>query len=340
LHGSANGTEPEDTTKYGELVIALTWISDRTMAMNFKAADGARGTGGVDGTDGMDGSEWKPLSEKIRVFYDKSSQIWERVWGAHMHHGYYGPDGRTKVDSPREAQRVLIDRLLEWSGVQQPQSILDVGCGIGGSSLVLADRYRAAVIGITLSPVQRDRASERARAAGASVQVTFQVADAMAMPFQEDRFDLVWSLESGEHMPDKRRFLQECLRVLKPGGRLVLATWCHRDSEPPSPPLSAAELRDLERIYSLYHLPGTISLPAYEQIASELHFSQIKVADWSEAVAPFWSDVLTSALQPQVMLEVLKSGWETALGARAIPLMISGYRTGLIRYGLLTAVKP
>jgi tocopherol O-methyltransferase len=257
-----------------------------------------------------------------------------------MHHGYYGPDGLEKVDSPREAQRVLIDRLLDWSDVQRPQLILDVGCGIGGSSLELADRYGAAVIGITLSPVQRERASERARQAGASERVSFEVADAMAMPFESNRFDLVWSLESGEHMPDKRRFLQECLRVLKPGGRLVLATWCNRDCEPPSPPLSAAERRDLERIYSLYHLPGTTSLPAYERIASDLHFGQIRVADWSEAVAPFWADVLQSALQPRVILEVLKSGWETVLGARAIPLMVSGYRTGLIRYGLLTAVKP
>ena len=310
------------------------------MAMNSEAVDGARGTAGVDGTEGMDGSEWMPLSEKIRIFYDKSSQIWERVWGEHMHHGYYGPDGLEKVDSPREAQRVLIDRLLEWSDVQRPESSLDVGCGIGGSSLELADRYGAEVIGITLSPVQRERASERALQAGASERVGFEVADAMAMPFESDRFDLVWSLESGEHMPDKRRFLQECLRVLKPGGRLVLVTWCHRDCEPPSQPLSAAEQRDLERIYSLYHLPGTISLPAYECIASDLHFGQIRVADWSEAVAPFWADVLQSALQPRVILEVLKSGWETVLGARAIPLMVSGYRTGLIRYGLLTAVKP
>jgi tocopherol O-methyltransferase len=321
-------------------LFALAWLEKRGIAMNPKAVDGGLGTTAVAGSEGMDESAWMPLSEKIRIFYDKSSQIWERVWGEHMHHGYYGPDGLAKVDSPREAQRVLIERLLEWSGVQQAEAILDVGCGIGGSSLVLADRYRAAVTGITLSPVQRARASERAQQAGASEQVRFEVADAMAMPFEANRFDLVWSLESGEHMPDKRRFLQECLRVLRPGGRLVLATWCHRDDAPPARPLSAAERRDLGRIYDLYHLPGTISLPAYERIAADLGFSQIRTADWSEAVAPFWEDVLKSALQPRVMLEVLKSGWETVLGARAIPLMVSGYRTGLIRYGLLSAVKP
>jgi tocopherol O-methyltransferase len=244
------------------------------------------------------------------------------------------------VASPAEAQLVLIDRLLEWSGVDQPHRILDVGCGIGGSSLVLADRYGAAVTGITLSPVQRQRAGERARQAPSGERVDFVVGDAMAMPFAADQFDLVWSLESGEHMPDKRRFLQECLRVLRPGGRLVLATWCHREDEPPASPLSADERRELERIYDLYHLPGTISLPAYQRTAADLGFGQIRVADWSRAVAPFWDDVLRSALQPRVMLAVMKCGWETVLGARAIPLMVRGYRTGLIRYGLLTAVKP
>ncbi len=288
----------------------------------------------------MKASSWQSLSEKIRVFYDKSSRLWESVWGEHMHHGFYGTDGRSRVASPAEAQHLLIDRLLEWSGVGRPGTILDVGCGIGGSSLVLADRYGAAVTGITLSPVQCRRAGERARLAGSGDGVDFVVADAMAMPFDADHFDLVWSLESGEHMPDKRRFLQECLRVLKPGGRLVLATWCHRADEPPAPPLSADERRELERIYDLYHLPGTISLPSYERIAADLGFAEIRVDDWSVAVAPFWDDVLRSALQPRVMMAVMKCGWETVLGARAIPLMVRGYRTGLIRYGLLTAVKP
>jgi tocopherol O-methyltransferase len=256
-----------------------------------------------------------------------------------MHHGYYGTDGRARVASPVAAQHELIEQLLQWSGVGQPASILDVGCGVGGSSLVLAERYGAAVTGITLSPVQRQRACERARQARLDEQVDFMVADAMAMPFEADRFDLVWSLESGEHMPDKRHFLQECLRVLRPGGRLVLATWCHREEVPPASPLNTVERRELKRIYDLYHLPGTISLSAYERIASDLGYGRIRLDDWSVSVSPFWNDVLRSSLQPQVMLAVMRCGWQTVLGARAIPLMVRGYRSGLIRYGLLTAVK-
>jgi MPBQ/MSBQ methyltransferase len=53
--------------------------------------------------------------------------------------------------------------------------------------------------------------------------------DALAMSFPDNSFDYVWACESGEHMPDKARYVQEMTRVLKPGGRIVVATWCQRD---------------------------------------------------------------------------------------------------------------
>ena len=43
--------------------------------------------------------------------------------------------------------------------------------------------------------------------------------------------DLTWSLESGEHMPNKAQFVSELARVTAPGGRVIVATWCHRDLE-------------------------------------------------------------------------------------------------------------
>ncbi|MEO0867350.1 MAG: methyltransferase domain-containing protein [Cyanobacteria bacterium J06642_11] len=277
-----------------------------------------------------------PLTDRIQQFYDESSRLWEQVWGEHMHHGYYGVDGHRPVDSPQAAQRDLIEELLCWSHVDAPQSILDVGCGIGGSTLYLASKYRATATGITLSPVQADRATARAQKIGLEDHVQFQVADALAMPFEDDSFELVWSLESGEHMPDKEQFLRECCRVLKPGGRLIVATWCHRS---PQPPLTHLEQQHLEQVYKLYHLPYVISLGEYRAMAEKLPLQDLQTADWSRAVAPFWQDVVKSALSPQVLLGIVASGWKTVEGAMAIPLMMTGYSTGLIRYGLLTATK-
>lgn len=277
------------------------------------------------------------LQEQIQRFYDASSGLWEQLWGEHMHHGYYGADG-TEPKERRQAQIDLIEELLRWANVQQAEQILDVGCGIGGSSLYLADKFNASATGITLSPVQADRAVERAKAAGLSKQTTFQVADALAMPFPDQSFDFVWSLESGEHMPDKRKFMQECYRVLKPGGKFLMATWCHRPTD--IQPLTPDEQQHLEKIYRVYCLPYVISLPEYETIAKTLNFQQIQTDDWSEAVAPFWNVVIDSALTPTAIVGLVRSGWTTIQAALSLGLMSQGYRRGLVKFGVLSAVKP
>ncbi len=281
------------------------------------------------------------LYRQIQEFYDASSGLWEQVWGEHMHHGYYGRDGNLKKLDRRQAQIDLIEELLKWAQERtsdRPQTILDVGCGIGGSSLYLAEKFGAQVTGITLSPVQANRARERAEAAGLTAKTDFQVANALEMPFADNSFDLVWSLESGEHMPDKEKFLQECYRVLKPGGRLILATWCHRPTTETTP-LTSQERQHLQAIYRVYCLPYVISLPEYTEIVERCGFKDLRVDDWSAAVEPFWDLVIFSAITPQAIVGLFKAGWKTIEAAMSLTLMSSGYRSGLIRFGLIAGTK-
>jgi tocopherol O-methyltransferase len=284
----------------------------------------------------------KILDQKIQQFYDRSSKLWEDILGEHMHHGYYGRSGNHKINR-RQAQIDLIEELLIWAKVNEgenvPQNILDVGCGIGGSTLYLAQKLAANATGITLSPVQVSRAIKRATEAGLSEKVKFARANALEMPFQDHTFDLVWSLESGEHMPDKTKFLQECYRVLQPGGKLIMATWCHRSTNSVAGELTEDEKRHLEEIYRVYCLPYVISLPEYEKIVHYCGFKNIHADDWSMAVAPFWDVVIDSAITPQAIIGLLSSSWETIQGALSLPLMSRGYQKGLIRFGLIYASK-
>ena len=280
------------------------------------------------------------LYQQIGDFYDASSALWEKIWGEHMHHGYYGRNGKYKIER-RQAQIELIEELLSWGGVQQkttPQNILDVGCGIGGSSLYLANKFAAEVTGITLSPIQVSRARERAISAGLESRVNFQLANALTMPFADNSFDLVWSLESGEHMPDKEQFLAECYRVLKPQGKLILATWCHRETAMIGS-LTTSEIAHLKEIYRVYCLPYVIALSEYKKIADRCGFDDIKTADWSISVAPFWNVVIDSAFDLEAITGLMKAGWKTIESALSLGLMSQGYRKGLIRYGLLCGTK-
>lgn len=280
------------------------------------------------------------LYQQIGEFYDASSALWEKIWGEHMHHGYYGRSGDYKIER-RNAQIDLIEELLAWGKItakNAPNNILDVGCGIGGSSLYLAHKFAANVTGITLSPVQAARATERARAASLDSNVKFLVANALLMPFDDNSFDFVWSLESGEHMPDKTQFIAECYRVLRPGGKLILATWCHRETGMAGD-LTTSEIKHLKEIYRVYCLPYVISLSEYQAIAHQCGFNNIKTDDWSTAVAPFWDVVIDSAFDLEAITGLINAGWQTIQSALSLRLMSQGYNRGLIRYGILYGTK-
>ncbi|XP_048423911.1 tocopherol O-methyltransferase, chloroplastic-like [Pyrus x bretschneideri] len=139
------------------------------------------------------------LKKGIAELYDESSGLWENIWGDHMHHGYYDPNADVSRSPQLEFPRIW------W--------MWDVG---SEGAPDLASKYGANAKGITLSPVQAERANALAAAQGLANQASFQVADALNQPFPDGEFDLVWSMESGEHMPDKAKFVNEMVRVAAP----------------------------------------------------------------------------------------------------------------------------
>lgn len=289
-------------------------------------------------------SRTPPLNDRIRAFYDRSSALWESVWGEHMHHGYYpsGPGRSNGHHDPRAAQAQLIDELLRFGRVEKASQILDLGCGVGGSALVLARKFGAQVTGITLSPVQAARA--RARAAeqgfsnvGVDAQTRFMVEDALTVRFCDGSFDLVWSLESAEHIPDKLALFRRCHQMLSPDGKLLLATWCHRSEA--EAPLSRSDRALLKRICRAYALPPWVAPEPLADAARREGFSEVRTEDWSEHVQPFWSDVIASALRPRSLVGLVGSGWTTVKAALAVLLMKEGFRRGLVRYTVLSALR-
>jgi len=279
----------------------------------------------------------KELKEGIAGFYDASSSLWEDMWGEHMHHGYY-PNGPIK--DHKQAQVDMIDESLKWAGITQAKNAVDVGCGIGGSSRHMARKFGCKTTGITLSPIQAARASKLAADQGLGEQCKFQVMDALNMAFENDSFDVVWSMESGEHMPEKAKFVQELARVCTPGGRILIVTWCHRDLKEGETSLSPKEVRLLNRINRAYYLPKWCSVDDYVKYAKAAGLEDIRREDWTEYIRPFWPAVIQSAVTFRGFFGLLKAGPKTIRGAIAMGLMIQGYNRGLIKFGLVTGVKP
>ena len=254
-----------------------------------------------------------------------------------MHHGYYIPEDRT---DHKQAQIDLIDEVLKWAEVERASKVVDVGCGIGGSSRHIARKFGASCEGVTLSPYQANRGNELAAEQGLSDRCHFQVADALEMPFADNSFDLVWSLESGEHMPDKTQFVNELFRVATPGGRIIIVTWCHRDLEEGETGLTKKEIKLLRAINRAYYLPKWCSVQDYVNLLDAKGAKDVKREDWSNIIAPFWKAVIRSSLNLKSIMGLLKSGFSTQRGAYAMFLMLRGFNKGLIKFGLITCTKP
>lgn len=283
-----------------------------------------------------------------------------------MHHGYYptaadraaaaanaADNAAASSSSPSpplplddaQAQVDMIDRVLAWAGVvgsqaPAPKTMIDVGCGVGGSSRHLARLFpNLKTEGVTLSPFQAQRAARLSERAGLGDRCRFRVADALDAPFPDGAFDLVWSLESGEHMPGKPKFVGELARLCAPGGRIILVTWCHRDLLPGETALRPEEQGLLDRICEAYYLPPWCAPSEYVSLMEKEGLSEIRSADWSEAVAPFWRAVIRRALTPRGVAGLLGAGWQTIKGALVMPLMARGLTMGTVRFALVTAVK-
>lgn len=118
----------------------------------------------------------------------------------------------------RDATRELLEQLA----LPETPSVLDVGCGIGGTARFLAQEYEARVQGVDLVDEYCNVARELTRRVGLSDQITFHQGDVLDLPFGSDQFDLVLSEHVQMNVSDKRGYVQEVVRVLRPGGRFTL----------------------------------------------------------------------------------------------------------------------
>lgn len=115
-------------------------------------------------------------------------------------------------------------------------------------------------------------------------------------------------MESGEHMPDKEKFMNELCRVTAPDGRIIVVTWCHRELKPGEEKLEQWEIDLLSKISKVYFLPNWVPASKYVQLAQDLGLKDIRKTDWTEFVEPFWPAVTRSAINPINFIKMVWSG--------------------------------
>jgi len=169
----------------------------------------------------------------------------------------------------------------------------------------------------------------------------FQVDDALALSFPDNSFDVVWSIEAGPHMPDKAQYGAEMLRVLKPGGILVVADWNQRDDR--RKPLNFWEKPVMRQLLDQWSHPSFSSIEGFsEQLeATGLVAGEVVTADWTQETLPSWLDSIWQGIvRPQGLVKFGFPGFIKSL--REVPTMLLmrvAFGAGLCRFGMFKARK-
>jgi len=161
--------------------------------------------------------------KKIIEYYDTTENAYKDSWdlgnSLAIHYGYH--DESTK-NFPASLLR-MNEVMMETAAVKSSDHVLDAGCGIGGSSIFLVEKTGCSVTGISLSERQVKKAGEIAEKKGMNGKIRFEVMNYGQTSFPDQSFDTVWGCESICYADDKEQFITEAFRLLKPGGRLVVA---------------------------------------------------------------------------------------------------------------------
>jgi tocopherol O-methyltransferase len=273
-----------------------------------------------------------PNLADVAAHYDDLDDLYLSVWGSNVHHGYW----LTGKETSEEAVINLTHLVAQRASIRPGDRVCDLGCGYGATALTLNRDYGAVVTGLTIAPKQYQQAK---RAAAKSMNVNFLLCDALQNDLAAAGFDAVIAVESSEHIADKQKLFSEAFRLLRPGGRLVVAAWLTREQ-----PHGWECKYLLEPICAEGRLPSMASAMEYQTMLEYAGFRELEFTELTHRVQKTWSICAARFIKRLVSDRALRRRlldpeFTNRVFAKTVFRIWLAYQTGAMRYGVFSAFK-
>ncbi len=160
-----------------------------------------------------------PYFDFLLAFLEQNNRSVEKSFGRRVHWGYWPEPAQAVCDDDdyaRAAEQLTVE-LCQAAGIASGTTVLDAGCGFGGTLASLNERYSTMrLTGLNIERRQLERAGQLVQPANGNT-LDLQQGDACALPFADGAFDHVLAVECIFHFPSRERFFAEAWRVLAPG---------------------------------------------------------------------------------------------------------------------------
>jgi tocopherol O-methyltransferase len=278
-------------------------------------------------------------TDRVVKYYNQTRWEYKHIWRSHerlaIHFGYFDET----IRHHRQSLTKMTEVLAGYLGVRQDDRVLDAGCGFGGSALWLAENIGCRVVGLNIVPYQLEMARASARQRHLTDLASFVLADFTRTGLRDGSFTAVWGLESAVHAECKEEFAAEAWRLLRPGGRLMIAEYLLRDD----PSLTKDDRAMMMPWLEGWTMPNLLSEREYRQLLRRAGFHSINVRDISTHVAPslrrleWWTRRLLRVVQMLNRLRIINPG--QLRNAQAADAQIRAFKAGLWRYKVVLAYR-
>jgi cyclopropane fatty-acyl-phospholipid synthase-like methyltransferase len=277
--------------------------------------------------------------DRVRQYYRDNQILYTLFWterrALSMNVGLWTPGTRTRVEA-FENQNALLGELLQPMASDR---LLEAGCGTGGSSIWLSQRYGSRVFGITLCERQAALAARYARERAVEGRVRFTAADFTRSSFRDQSFSGIFASESVCHAERKDLFVAEAFRLLQSGGRLVVI-----DAFLTGQRLDQRERRLLAEWCEGFAVPGLASVTTFTTMLTRAGFESVAFRDLTSHIVPtarrlvVWGAVGAPVFRA---LRVFGLASQSHIGhAMACRRMASLIDRNVCRFGVFAALKP
>jgi sarcosine/dimethylglycine N-methyltransferase len=200
------------------------------------------------------------------------------VWGEHLHMGLFESLDETLARASERSSAVI----AADAGLQAGQRVVDVACGIGGSARYLARSMEVDVVAFDISAAQIERGRAATGDPALQGRIHYANADFHRVPLPDACCDVWWCQEAMLYASDKRRVIREGLRIVRPGGRLVLSDLLQRRNMP-----------DAERGPFMARLGASHmwTIEDYDDLLAEMELKVLVRRDWWQHVGPTYERV-------------------------------------------------
>ena len=219
-------------------------------------------------------------NKEIARYYDVSESQYRIFWNLNksrsLHYGYWNSNTKNFHEALLNINRILSSK----AAITSNDVVLDAGCGVGGSSIWLAKNIGCKVTGISLSEKQVYTATTFAVREEVGHLANFEQRDFTASGYPDETFDVVWAIESVCHAKDKAAFVKEAFRILKKGGRLIMADFFKKDH------LQGKDALQIKQWAHGWAVEDFSSEKDFGKVLIDNSFSHTQIEDASQAILP------------------------------------------------------